>query len=158
MLMTRLHMDMAAGVCDCVCVCVCLCVCVCVCLCVCVALQTFEFHTFQQARLAVGLRECRGLLHKWKRRRDSARHEHEGREIRTPNLLIWSQTRCRCAIPPASISPTLHYWLFLEKSRRAARPRNLASEGELSLRSASLWSWPMAGRRPPSLASCQRKM
>ena len=24
----------------------------------------------------------------------------EGREIRTPNLLIWSQTRCRCAIPP----------------------------------------------------------
>ena len=26
--------------------------------------------------------------------------KHEGREIRTPNLLIWSQTRCRCAIPP----------------------------------------------------------
>ena len=26
--------------------------------------------------------------------------EGEGREIRTPNLLIWSQTRCRCAIPP----------------------------------------------------------
>ena len=25
----------------------------------------------------------------------------EGREIRTPNLLIWSQTRCRCAIPPS---------------------------------------------------------
>ena len=25
---------------------------------------------------------------------------NEGREIRTPNLLIWSQTRCRCAIPP----------------------------------------------------------
>ena len=24
----------------------------------------------------------------------------EGREIRTPNLLIWSQTRYRCAIPP----------------------------------------------------------
>ena len=31
------------------------------------------------------------------RRRQS---KHEGREIRTPNLLIWSQTRCRCAIPP----------------------------------------------------------
>ncbi len=30
----------------------------------------------------------------------SARPEGEGREIRTPNLLIWSQTRCRCAIPP----------------------------------------------------------
>ena len=27
-------------------------------------------------------------------------HNIEGREIRTPNLLIWSQTRCRCAIPP----------------------------------------------------------
>ena len=26
--------------------------------------------------------------------------QYEGREIRTPNLLIWSQTRCRCAIPP----------------------------------------------------------
>ena len=25
---------------------------------------------------------------------------NEGREIRTPNLLIWSQTRYRCAIPP----------------------------------------------------------
>jgi hypothetical protein len=32
----------------------------------------------------------------------------EGREIRTPNLLIWSQTRCRCAIPPmaeTSVNP-----------------------------------------------------
>ena len=28
--------------------------------------------------------------------------ENEGREIRTPNLLIWSQTRCRCAMPPLS--------------------------------------------------------
>jgi hypothetical protein len=28
--------------------------------------------------------------------------QNEGREIRTPNLLIWSQTRCRCAIPPCS--------------------------------------------------------
>ena len=28
----------------------------------------------------------------------------EGREIRTPNLLIWSQTRYRCAIPPCSTS------------------------------------------------------
>ena len=26
--------------------------------------------------------------------------ENEGREIRTPNLLIWSQTRYRCAIAP----------------------------------------------------------
>ncbi len=26
--------------------------------------------------------------------------ENEAREIRTPNLLIWSQTRYRCAIAP----------------------------------------------------------
>ena len=26
--------------------------------------------------------------------------QNEGREIRTPNLLTWSQMRCRCAIPP----------------------------------------------------------
>ena len=29
------------------------------------------------------------------------REQTEDREIRTPNLLIWSQTRCRCAIPPS---------------------------------------------------------
>ena len=33
-------------------------------------------------------------------KRESKRQRNEGREIRTPNLLIWSQTRCRCAIPP----------------------------------------------------------
>ena len=33
----------------------------------------------------------------------TARSEDEAREIRTPNLLIWSQTRCRCAIPPCQI-------------------------------------------------------
>jgi hypothetical protein len=26
--------------------------------------------------------------------------KNEAREIPTPNLLIWSQTRCRCAIAP----------------------------------------------------------
>ncbi len=31
---------------------------------------------------------------------NTKRRKYEGREIRTPNLLIWSQTRCRCAIPP----------------------------------------------------------
>jgi hypothetical protein len=31
--------------------------------------------------------------------------KHEGREIRTPNLLIWSQTRYRCAIPPLHLTP-----------------------------------------------------
>ena len=32
--------------------------------------------------------------------RVSKRGISEAREIRTPNLLIWSQTRCRCAIAP----------------------------------------------------------
>ena len=35
--------------------------------------------------------------------RDGA-HGNEGREIRAPNHLIWSQTRCRCAIPPMAAS------------------------------------------------------
>ena len=29
--------------------------------------------------------------------------KNEGREIRTPNLLIWSQTRCRCPRSPCPI-------------------------------------------------------
>ena len=33
-------------------------------------------------------------------RMESATKENEAREIRTPNLLIWSQTRYRCAIAP----------------------------------------------------------
>jgi hypothetical protein len=128
-----------------VCVYVCVCVCVCVCLCVCVALQTFEFHTFQQARLAVGLRECRGLLHKWKRRRDSARHEHEGREIRTPNLLIWSQTRCRCAMPPVYMCE--HRWYKMQNSHAVAlqvadrrAPHHLFSADAGSFRGTSGYS------------------
>ena len=36
-------------------------------------------------------------------RHDSQVRRNEGREIRTPNLLIWSQTRYRCAIPPVEI-------------------------------------------------------
>jgi hypothetical protein len=46
-----------------------------------------------------------GLLHLCLSRLES---KDEGREIRTPNLLIWSQTRCRCAIPPmaeTSVNP-----------------------------------------------------
>ena len=38
-------------------------------------------------------RMCRSVASRKDRR-------HEGREIGTPNLLIWSQTRYRCAIPP----------------------------------------------------------
>ena len=33
----------------------------------------------------------------WQRKDE---RKDEGREIRTPNLLIWSQTRCHCAMPP----------------------------------------------------------
>ena len=33
-------------------------------------------------------------------RSKSQNDNNEGREIRTPNLLIWSQTHYRCAIPP----------------------------------------------------------
>ena len=36
--------------------------------------------------------------------------KNEGREIRTPNLLIWSQTRYRCAIPPLLSLPSPGYW------------------------------------------------
>ena len=31
----------------------------------------------------------------------------ESREIQSPNLLIWSQTRCRCAIPPVVFTSRL---------------------------------------------------
>ena len=37
----------------------------------------------------------------------AAEAQHEAREIRTPNLLIWSQTRCRCAIAPVSVNQHL---------------------------------------------------
>ena len=33
-------------------------------------------------------------------RQQASNNKNEAREIRTPNLLIWSQTRCRCAIAP----------------------------------------------------------
>ena len=33
--------------------------------------------------------------------------EYEGRYIRTPNLLSWSQTRWRCAIPPSVFTACL---------------------------------------------------
>ena len=37
-------------------------------------------------------------------------HGYEGREIRTPSLLIWSQTRCRCAIPPWRAGSNPSHW------------------------------------------------
>ena len=49
---------------------------------------------------------------------------NEGREIRTPNLLIWSQTRCRCAIPPMNLNIILirNYGRFKHARRRARDP------------------------------------
>ena len=35
-----------------------------------------------------------------RRRKRPKVDENEGGEMRTPNLLIWSQTRCHCAMPP----------------------------------------------------------
>ena len=37
---------------------------------------------------------------RWSNQGVRAKRQHEAREIRTPNLLIWSQTRCRRAIAP----------------------------------------------------------
>ena len=48
--------------------------------------------------------------------------KNEGREIRTPNLLIWSQTRCRCAIPPMLLAANWksHDWeYFMARSCEA---------------------------------------
>ena len=37
--------------------------------------------------------------------------QNEGREIQTPNLLIWSQTRYRCAIPPhGNVAVSACHW------------------------------------------------
>ena len=55
----------------------------------------------------------------------------EGREIRTPNLLIWSQTRCRCAIPPLQGSSGIYVWTMHHR-RGTRRQRSFArvSDGE----------------------------
>ena len=60
----------------------------------------------------------------------------EGREIRTPNLLIWSQTRYRCAIPPlmAAVADIL-YW---RKTRTAAAPPAASGDLRPSLTISSL--------------------
>ncbi len=70
----------------------------------------------------------------------------EGREIRTPNLLIWSQTRYRCAIPPPAQGATPE----LEETRRQAQRNNAASD---LLRNAGQPHWglnsgPSVGCRP----------
>ena len=46
------------------------------------------------------------------------RRNNEAREIRTPNLLIWSQTRCRCAIAPHG----LLWWRVGFAFSKARRP------------------------------------
>ena len=58
-----------------------------------------------RARVAV-TPECRGAYSdepdnsRWTFRAPARNMRSEAREIRTPNLLIWSQTRCHCAIAP----------------------------------------------------------
>ena len=56
-------------------------------------------HVLRKGLLTPHLRGVRGSR-AYSARGKSTQQRNEGREIRTPNLLIWSQTRCRCAIPP----------------------------------------------------------
>ena len=60
---------------------------------------------------------------------------YEDREIRTPNLLIWSQTRCRCAISPTKdfrAFAILHmhddHSDYLEEGREREREREIERE------------------------------
>ena len=46
-----------------------------------------------------------------------AHQESESREIRSPNVLIWSQTRYRCAIPPITISMRIASHFFVSTMR-----------------------------------------
>jgi len=72
----------------------------------------------------------------------------EGREIRTPDLLIWSQTRCRCAIPPwarrkltasvVGLAPLIGGGHRSEAPR--AREESRSSEGR-EIRSPNLLVW-----------------
>ena len=60
--------------------------------------QRHDFKRLQLLRRSVwGWWEVDGWANRW--------IKNEAREIRTPNLLIWSQTRCRCAIAPCCESP-----------------------------------------------------
>eukprot|EP00971_Amphidinium_carterae_P239448 4753455-Amphidinium_carterae.1 len=48
----------------------------------------------------------------------------EAREIRTPNLLIWSQTRCRWAIAPC-LGAEQHMWQH--RARQVAQPGKVST-------------------------------
>ena len=50
---------------------------------------------------------------------------NEAREIRTPNLVIWSHMRYRCAIAPLEDSVRTSFRMFA--SKRVAEHRDLAS-------------------------------
>ena len=56
-------------------------------------------HVLRKGLLTPHLRGVRGSR-AYSARGKSTQQRNEGREIRTPNLLIWSQTRYRCAIHP----------------------------------------------------------
>ena len=51
--------------------------------------------------------------------RKTITYGNEARGIRTPNLLIWSQTRCRCAIPPRRAVQRLGINLSLDGGLRS---------------------------------------
>ena len=52
----------------------------------------------------------------------SADVQNEDREIRTPNLLIWSQTRYRCAISPVPNRAHCHSSDTIKKKRLSTTP------------------------------------
>ena len=54
-------------------------------------------------------------------------HALEGREIPTPNLLIWSQTRCRCAIPPLDMGAVMRGAMVVGGRVRAEIDRAFAT-------------------------------
>ena len=79
--------------------------------------------------------------------------QNEAREIRTPNLLIWSQTRCHCAIAPSGcLDPIDKNTLFVW---RGARCLQCAPLPRLCPRSAPRRH--ARPRRPPQAARAARR-
>ena len=57
----------------------------------------------QAQRLVRSEGTCGRRPTRWARGEAGCPRSPEGRGIRSPNLLIWSQTRCRCTIPPLAM-------------------------------------------------------
>ena len=75
--------------------------------------------------------------------------QNEAREIRTPNLLIWSQTRCRCAIAPAATS--LHTEPAQEVHDDGLRPQAQAGVTCVAVHTSAAEVWPQLP--PPAVPS-----